>query len=239
MGGYGIVGGNLPIAAGHRARQRLRGTRRGDAVHVRRRRLQPGHVRRDAQPRRAVAAAGRVHGHQQPVRHGHRAAAATRRSPTCSARARASACPGRSFLEVSEFEIAERTVDSRHQQIVVVGVAMADRSNHRERDRLRVARSGGGGAADPAAASLRGVRGDLLASLRGACGEEARDLASELRAGRRRLHSLASPPRVRAAVPARPRLPDTRPRPRLSRPPRSARPAARNAGDSTEAHDDG
>ena len=79
MGGYGIVGGNLPIAAGHRARRRLRRHRRGHAVHVRRRRLQPGHVRRDAEPRRAVAAAGRLHGHQQPVRHGHRARAPLRR----------------------------------------------------------------------------------------------------------------------------------------------------------------
>ena len=75
MGGYGIVGGNLPIAAGIALASDYRGTRRGDAVHVRRRRLQPGHVRRDAEPRRAVAAAGRVHGHQQPVRHGHRARA--------------------------------------------------------------------------------------------------------------------------------------------------------------------
>ena len=62
---------------GHRAGERLPGQRRGDAVHVRRRRLQPGHVRRDAEPRGAVAAAGRVHGDQQPVRHGHRAARAT------------------------------------------------------------------------------------------------------------------------------------------------------------------
>ena len=75
MGGYGIVGGNLPIAAGIALASDYSGRRRGDAVHVRRRRLQPGHVRRDAQPRRAVAAAGRLHGHQQPVRHGHRAAA--------------------------------------------------------------------------------------------------------------------------------------------------------------------
>ena len=75
MGGYGIVGGNLPIAAGHRAGQRLQGHRRGHAVHVRRRRLQPGHVRRDAEPGGAVEAAGRVHGDQQPVRHGHRAQA--------------------------------------------------------------------------------------------------------------------------------------------------------------------
>ena len=63
-------------------------------MRVRRRRLQPGHVRRDAQPRRAVAAAGRLHGHQQPVRHGHLARAPLRRRPTCTAAARASACPG-------------------------------------------------------------------------------------------------------------------------------------------------
>ena len=94
MGGYGIVGGNLPIAAGIAPGQRLPRHRRGDAVHVRRRRLQPGHVRRDAEPGRAVEAAGGVHGDEQPVRHGHRAAGATRPSPTCSARARASACPG-------------------------------------------------------------------------------------------------------------------------------------------------
>ncbi len=56
---------------GHRPEQRLSRPRRGDAVRVRRRRLQPGHVRRNAEPRRAVAAAGRVHGRQQPVRHGH------------------------------------------------------------------------------------------------------------------------------------------------------------------------
>ena len=59
----------------HGARLRLPGHRRGHGVRVRRRRVQPGHVRRDAQPRRAVEAAGGLHGHQQPVRHGHRARA--------------------------------------------------------------------------------------------------------------------------------------------------------------------
>ena len=44
---------------------------RRDALHVRRRRLEPGHVRRDDEPRRAVEAAGRLHGHEQPVRDGH------------------------------------------------------------------------------------------------------------------------------------------------------------------------
>ena len=75
MGGYGIVGGNLPLAAGIALSSDYRGTEEVTRLRVRRRRLQPGHVRRDAQPRRAVEAAGRLHGHQQPVRHGHRARA--------------------------------------------------------------------------------------------------------------------------------------------------------------------
>ena len=75
MGGYGIVGGNLPIATGIGSRERLHEDRRRDPVHVRRRRVQPGHVRRNAEPGRAVAAAGGVRGDQQPVRHGHIAGA--------------------------------------------------------------------------------------------------------------------------------------------------------------------
>ena len=79
MGGYGIVGGNLPLAAGHRrSSSDYRGTEEVTRLRVRRRRRQPGHVRRDAQPRRAVEAAGRLHGHQQPVRHGHGARAPLR-----------------------------------------------------------------------------------------------------------------------------------------------------------------
>ncbi len=76
----------------HRARLRPARLRGGDPVHVRRRRLQPGHVRRDPEPRRPVASAGRVHGRQQPVRHGHLARAVTPPSPTCNARASRSAC---------------------------------------------------------------------------------------------------------------------------------------------------
>ena len=79
MGGYGIVGGNLPLAAGRRARVRLQGRGLRDRLHVRRRRLEPGHVRRDDEHRRAVEAAGRVPGGQQPVRDGHRALAPLRR----------------------------------------------------------------------------------------------------------------------------------------------------------------
>ena len=75
-----------PARRGHGAVLRLPRHRRGDAVRVRRRRLQPGHVRRDAQPRRAVAPAGRLHGHEQPVRHGHRARAPLRRHRPAPAR---------------------------------------------------------------------------------------------------------------------------------------------------------
>ena len=60
-----------PARRGLRARLGLQRPRRGDALPVRRRRLQPGHVRRDDEPRRAVAPAGRLHDHEQPVRHGH------------------------------------------------------------------------------------------------------------------------------------------------------------------------
>ena len=78
MGGYGIVGGNLPLAAGMALSSDYRGTEEVTRLRVRRRRLQPGHVRRDAEPRRAVEAARRLHGHQQPVRHGHLARAPLR-----------------------------------------------------------------------------------------------------------------------------------------------------------------
>ena len=94
MGGYGIVGGNLPIAAGFGLAADLPRDRRRDALHVRRRRLQPGHVRRDDEPRRAVEAAGRLHGHEQPVRHGHGARAPLGRHRPPASRARASASPG-------------------------------------------------------------------------------------------------------------------------------------------------
>ena len=72
---------------------RLPGHRGRHALHVRRRRHQPGHVRRDAQPGRAVEAAGRLHGHQQPVRHGHRARAPLGGDRPVKRKARASACP--------------------------------------------------------------------------------------------------------------------------------------------------
>ena len=58
---------------GRGARRRLPGHRGRDPLDDGRRRHQPGHVRRDHEPRRALEAAGGLPDHQQPVRHGHRA----------------------------------------------------------------------------------------------------------------------------------------------------------------------
>ena len=87
MGGYGIVGGNLPISVGLGSAPTTRRPRTR-ALPVRRRRRESGHVRRGAQPRRAVEAPGRLHGHEQPVRHGHRARAPLRRHRPAQARRR-------------------------------------------------------------------------------------------------------------------------------------------------------
>ena len=54
LGGYGIVGGNLPLAAGVALASDYTEHRGRDALHVRRRRHQPGHLRRDDEPRGAV-----------------------------------------------------------------------------------------------------------------------------------------------------------------------------------------
>ena len=78
LGGYGIVGGNLPLATGVALACDYNGHRRRGRLHVRRRRVQPGHLRRVDEHRRAVEPAGGVHGDQQPVRHGHGARAPLR-----------------------------------------------------------------------------------------------------------------------------------------------------------------
>ena len=72
MGGYGIVGGNLPIAAGLGARLPVQRRRRGYRLHVRRRRLQHRQLRRDDEPGGAVDAAGPLPGREQPLRDGDR-----------------------------------------------------------------------------------------------------------------------------------------------------------------------
>ena len=74
LGGYGIVGGSLPLSAGRGARLRLPRERRRDPLDDGRRRHQPGHLRRDDEPGGALEAARRLPDNQQPVRHGHGAA---------------------------------------------------------------------------------------------------------------------------------------------------------------------
>ena len=94
MGGYGIVGGNLPLAAGLALASDYKGT---DAVTVCMfgdGASNTGQLRRDDEPGRALAAAGRLPGREQPLRDGHRRSSATPPSPTSRGRPRASACPG-------------------------------------------------------------------------------------------------------------------------------------------------
>ena len=78
MGGYGIVGGNLPLAAGLGARLRLHGHRRRHRLHVRRRRLEHRQLRRDDEPGGALEPAGRLHPREQPLRDGDRGRAPLR-----------------------------------------------------------------------------------------------------------------------------------------------------------------
>ena len=70
-GGWGIVAGQLPIATGLALGARAPGAPAGGAVRARRRRGQHGRLARVAQPRRGLAAAGRLPRHEQRVRHGH------------------------------------------------------------------------------------------------------------------------------------------------------------------------
>ena len=94
MGGYGIVGGNLPIAAGLGARLRLQGRGRGHRLHVRRRRLQHRQLRRDDEPGGALEAAGRLPGREQPLRDGHLGRAPLGRRPTSRKKAEGYGIPG-------------------------------------------------------------------------------------------------------------------------------------------------
>ena len=70
MGGYGIVGRQPPARRRARAGLRLHRLGLGHRLHVRRRRLEHRQLRRDDEPRRAVEAAGRLPGREQPLRHG-------------------------------------------------------------------------------------------------------------------------------------------------------------------------
>ena len=78
LGGYGIVGGNLPLAAGVALAFDYRGDEDVIALLCSATAPPTRAVRRDDEPRRALEAAGRLRDRQQPVRHGHRARTATR-----------------------------------------------------------------------------------------------------------------------------------------------------------------
>ncbi len=70
MGGYGIVGGTLPLAAGMGLTADYLGPGQRHGLHVRRWRIQHRQLRRDDEPGRAVVAAGRLPGREQPLRDG-------------------------------------------------------------------------------------------------------------------------------------------------------------------------
>ena len=73
LGGYGIVGGSLPLSAGVALACDYMETEDAILSMIGDGADEPGHLRRDDEPRRALEAAGRLPDHQQPVRHGHRA----------------------------------------------------------------------------------------------------------------------------------------------------------------------
>ena len=82
-GGWGIVGGQLPLATGSRARARPPGAAARRPVRARRRRGEHRVLARVAQPRGAVAAADRLPRGQQPLRDGHLGGLVPRPSPSC------------------------------------------------------------------------------------------------------------------------------------------------------------
>src|SRR5690606_17426407 len=65
------------------------------------------------------------------------------------------------------------------QQLIVVGVGMADGGDHGERNGLLVELPGGGGATDPPAGAQAGVLGDGAGFGRGASGVEVADAAGK------------------------------------------------------------
>ena len=88
LGGHGIVGGHLPLAAGVGFAIKYRGGDQVIVVLLRRRRGARGRVPRGDEPGRAVEAAGRLHLREQPLRHGHLAGAGPGRDRDLEVRAR-------------------------------------------------------------------------------------------------------------------------------------------------------
>ncbi len=72
LGGHGIVGAHLPLAAGAGLRHQVPGRRPGRAVLLRRRGGAGGRIPRVHEPGRAVEAPGDLHLREQPLRDGHR-----------------------------------------------------------------------------------------------------------------------------------------------------------------------
>ena len=72
------------------------------------------------------------------------------------------------------------SVDAGHEEVVVVGVSVADRGRNRELNRFRLERSAGRGPADAAASPRAGVAGDRLRPFDRAGGEAPHDLARHL-----------------------------------------------------------
>ena len=70
-GGYAIVGGGLPIAAGIALADKMRGEPQHHGLLLRRRRRRRGRVPRDDEPGRALAPAGPLPLREQPLRDGH------------------------------------------------------------------------------------------------------------------------------------------------------------------------
>ncbi len=84
------------------------------------------------------------------------------------------------LVDVGSYSITRfRAVDARHQQAVVVGVAVTHRRHRRERDRRRVKSATGSGPSDPAAA-ITSMRRYRLSPRLGAAGKDAGDLACEI-----------------------------------------------------------
>ena len=106
MGGNGIVGGGIPLALGAAFSAQYQGHRPGVGRLLQRRGVQPGHLRRVAEPGRAVEAARAVRVREQPLRRHHARGASTARrtSPAGPARTacRASAWTATTALAVRE-----------------------------------------------------------------------------------------------------------------------------------------
>ena len=109
-----------------------------------------------------------------------------------------------------------RAVDARHQQVVVVGVAVTHRRHHRECDRRRVKSTTGGGSSNSAAAAITSMRRYHLSPRLGAAGEDAGDLACEIAL---KLDVFVRPSLMLAVPSSRPRIlisRSTQPRPSRS-----------------------